>query len=730
MCCGRGPGDRLTAGFTDPEQKSGSMTLYWLNGPINKDSLKHHIRMLRQEGFSGVAPLPLSRLKPAVEPAYLSEDYLEMYGFMLDELAANGMELVLYDDCDYPSGTAGGRLAKEYPQYMAKYLARIDTIFTGGGVRNILIPKGTLMSACLSESGSTEFRAVTGSVTITDKDGEKAVASIGIPEGNWRLQLFICVVDPRHIRVDGLDPQALGKFVEMTYDQYYKRFPQHFGTTIRTTFFDDPAYWHVPGAREWTPGYNEKFRAVYGYAPDTLYPSLFEDTGENTAAARVSMFSVRDQLNAEGYPGVLSKWAAAHRVECSGHPANTYRPNPVQNMGDVIRYFKYQDVPLCDYIHFFRHGVDGFVVPSSAAYNYDKGVLICEIYGNFQPDDYNDDDMLYRAGMDVYARGINKLLPHGTWHDASNVRIIPEISWRNPKMASGLKHYNDWVSRCEMILQNSRHVAEIGILYPIADLQARYNFTDYQVTNGREPVRGNDYYNFLGMMTTKVRTDYTLIHPEVLNEKCIVKANGVLRLDNQNNYEEYRILILPWCNTIYAANLDKVAEFASRGGIVLFAGSIPQRSAEPDMDSLVQAKITEIMSRGKAYYIENPDPEKMKDFLATHLPDPVIEVKNVTVAGQVDDTHQSWPESFRNTDYAYNYIHKVKEGKDFFFFGNPTDYDLTAEISFVKTLGLKPKLWDPHTGAIKELACRIEHGRIWVTLPLERVSSRFVVFEE
>ena len=46
-------------------------------------------------------------------------------------------------------------------------------------------------------------------------------------------------------------------------------------------------------------------------------------------------------------------------------------------------FYKYQGYPLTDYIHYYDHGIDGFKIPASAAYNFDRPVLVCEIYGNF-----------------------------------------------------------------------------------------------------------------------------------------------------------------------------------------------------------------------------------------------------------------------------------------------------------------------------------------------------------
>ncbi|MDR1097847.1 MAG: hypothetical protein LBL57_06930 [Tannerella sp.] len=723
--------------FARPEQTGGSISLYWLNGELDGETLKEQIKRLQQNGFTGVAPLPMRSDNPvySTKPGYLSREYLELYRVMLDELAARGMELMFYDDCDFPTGTAGGRMKTAHPEKLIKYLTRVDTTLHGGATENIVIPGGNtmsfckLMSACLSKKGDAGSASVTDRTRIVPAAGGFA-AQVELPAGEWRLQLFLCCTDKNASLVDYFDPDAVGKLMELTYGAYHKHFPEHFGTTIRTTFYDDHAFYDVPESAEWTDGFNQKFRDRYGFPPDTLYPSLFDDTGGQDAANRVALFGVRDRMNAEGYPRVVSQWAAEHGMACSGHPAGTYRPNPLQLMGDGLLYFKHQDIPLCDYIHFLRQGIDGFNIPASAAYNYDRDILYCEIYGNFQPDEYNDGDMLYRAAMDVYARGINKLIPHGTWYDPDHVKIIPEISWRNPRMAAQLEDYNRWVSRCEMILQHSRHVARVGILYPIADLQSHYRFGEYKITNGREPVRGNSYYELIGMMTRKLRVDYTLIHPETLDERCTVEKGGILRMNNPKNFEEYSLLIVPWCRTIHVSGLAKIREYADRGGKVLFLGYYPEKSAEFSKDGEVGSLVDELRRNANVHFIDGLDEREIGEYIRTNI-DLTVRVDQVKVVREALPGHAERPASFRDTDCAFNVIHKTKEGMDFFFFGNPTDCGLTAEISFHAGFGKRRRaeLWNPHTGKIETLhPAETRDGRLSVTLPLEPVQSRFIVF--
>lgn len=57
---------------------------------------------------------------------------------------------------------------------------------------------------------------------------------------------FVCVNDGDP-NMDYLSKDAAKAYVTMTHEQYYKRFPQYFGTTITETFFDEPT--PLPGQR-------------------------------------------------------------------------------------------------------------------------------------------------------------------------------------------------------------------------------------------------------------------------------------------------------------------------------------------------------------------------------------------------------------------------------------------------------------------------------------------------
>jgi len=101
------------------------------------------------------------------------------------------------------------------------------------------------------------------------------------------------------------------------------------------------------------------------------------------------------------------------------------------------------------------------------------------------------------------------------------------------------------------MLQYGRHVADVAILYPIASMQAAYRFGQW---DEKQPSAGSmagayareggilppetDYIELGEMIYRGLKQDFTFLHPEVLEQNCIIE-NSHLILDNKVNREEY-----------------------------------------------------------------------------------------------------------------------------------------------------------------------------------------------
>ena len=629
------------------------MPLWHMNGQLTSELIKEFFEKGKASGFAGYTILPMS----ATRPVFLTEEYLTLFGEILETADKMDMKIVYYDDINFPSGTAGGRMQTQFPEDTLKRLDKVEWEFTGPGrfyeVSSIPLvsrtsfskPGGVLMSAVAMNTETLQRIDLT-------KHVEGSAVRWEAPAGTWKIMLFLCVDGKRGI-VDYLCPESSEKYLTITYDEFDKRFGKHFGTTIPLVFYDDLALAYTEGYRTWTPAFNAKFETKFGRDPALDYPALWYDIGPETTAARCALFGFRSQLFAEGHMRVINEWCRKRNVLSCGHPMGPYIIQPVDMGGDNFLFHKYADITLFDSIHYYGHGRNGFKIPTSASFNYDYPVTAVEIYGNY-PDRTVDLNMLYRSAMEIFARGGNLLLQHGTWTDESKMHIPPDIAWKNPRFGKDLPGHGDFVSRCSLLLQGGRHVADIGMVYPIASLTGYYKFFNppEKTHYGSYYPEETDYLHVSDMLTGAVWRDFTLLHPEIIDEKCQIakSADGIplFRLENKVNWEEYPVVFMPGGKVISWSNLQKIKAFHDAGGKVIASSMLPSRSTEPGRDEDVRAAIKDMFGIA---------PEQLK--LAAHRTHVKIELKGSTintyvnghlVDTTVDDTFAKGGVGFRESD--------------------------------------------------------------------------------
>ncbi|MDR2757199.1 MAG: hypothetical protein LBC20_15995 [Planctomycetaceae bacterium] len=631
------------------------MPLWHMNGLLTSELIQEFFEKGKASGFAGYTILPMT----ATQPTFLSEEYFKLFGEILETARKNDMKIVFYDDINFPSGSAGGRMATVFPEDTLKRLDKIEWEFQGPGhfsaVSPITIVKktsfkktgGVLMSAVAMNKETFQRINLVQNVNVHENRVEWDV-----PEGNWKIMLFLCVDGNRQL-VDYLCPESSEKYLTLTYDEFAKRFGQYFGTTIPLVFYDDLSLAHVEDYRTWTPEYNTKFESKYGRNPVLDYPALWYDIGPETTSIRCALFGFRNILFSEGHMKVIHEWCQKHQVLSCGHPMGPYIIQPVDMGGDNFLFHKNADVTLFDSIHYYGHGRDGFKIPTSASYNYDHEITAVEIYGNY-PDHTVDRNMLYRSAMEIFARGGNLLLPHGTWTDEKTMHIPPDIAWKNPRFGKDLPEYSNFVSRCSLLLQGGRHVADIGMVYPIASLTGFYKFFNRpeRTHYGSYYPEETDYLVLSDLLTGAVWCDFTMLHPESIDEKCqtIQNENGktCFRLENKINWEEYSIILITGGKVISWSNLQKIKAFHDAGGKIIATSMLPSRSMEPGHDADVQQTIQEMFGIKPTDQVFKPLPNRVRielkgNTIKTFLNEELIDTT-------IDETFKQGGVGFREAD--------------------------------------------------------------------------------
>jgi hypothetical protein len=705
---------------------------------LNEKDIVSGIQEMAALNYGGFFIEAGGRPQPGQGVPFLSGEYFRFYKLAIEEAKKHGLEMILYDDYAFPTGTVGGQMLAKYPQYVAHNLNMAEKSATGPATIELDVPQGIYIGAVMMNRDTLEL-------VDTRAPIEQNRIVCQAPAGNWKLMAFYLTEGKARV-VDYLDEKAMSAFISMTYEEYAQNFGSEFGKLIKQTFYDEPSMHHAD--RMWTPEFNAMFLKHYGYSPMKYYPALWYDIGPETAAARNALFGFRAQLFAENFIKRLNDWCAAHNLQFGGHLDQEEPLNPTPLNGDLMKVFEYQTLPTIDDIWWYGRSNPSYKIVTSAAFNFDHPIARAETYAAYRG---LTDKIAFQVAMDQFAMGINYQIPART------------VQPKRPEL-------NDYVGRLSYLLQHGRHVADIAVLYPIASLRAQYHNlggVTFPLGANEQPPQimetayareggfafGANYQDIGEALFRGLRVDYTYLHPDVLVDRCTVDANHRLILNNRENREEYSVLIVPAGDTLSAAAAAKIKEFYDKGGAVIATGELPTRSAEFGKDKEVQQAMADVFgvspdeplkadvrraqdrqnfyvywyyicknkAGGQALFLPAVHPWLLDFALKLVLPQRDVDIQEPLGQLRTGNEYEG----------ALTYIHKVKDGRDIYFFANPSPKAIDTKVVLRghKTL----HIWNPHTGAQEtaEFTTGEASGRPATTLRLvlPSVASLFFVAE-
>lgn len=701
---------------------------------------------------------PPAPATPAPSASYLNEEWFRVYKIALEESARLGFPMrIIYDEMQFPSGYAGGKFRQKYPDLIGKSLDMLEKDVTGPTQVTLEAPSKnvTFLGAVRMNLGTLER------VDISDQGSAPGTLNAQVPAGKWKVMLFY--LDPSaNARglVDYLDAKAVQGLIDVMYQPYYDHLKEFFGTMIKMTFYDEPGLQHPEfKGRAWTASFNPEFQKKYGYSPMKDYPALWYDIGPDTQAARNALFGFRAEMYAENFVGQIAKWCAAHGVKMTGHMDQEEAVNPVSTQGDLMKIFKHQQMPAHDDIFWVGRSIHTYKVVTSSAFNWDKPIAVAETYAAYQPP-YQNTASAYRTAMDQHALGISFQVGNYPFRDDPQAQ----------------QDFGVYLGRIQYLLQHGRHVADIGVVYPIAALQGAYRFAQpvrafnarggqananfYYALEGGIASPEIDYLDLGEMLFRGFKMDYTFLHPEIIDERCVVQGNKLV-LNNQENREEFRVIILPGGDTINLTVAKKLQAFYRAGGKIIATSKLPTKSAELGKDNEIRAIMDELFglpergpmtaelrsntdlfkiwfshpneAGGVAMFLPRLDETMMADALKVTDPTPDVAYYSAGQNNQIVRTPPVFPlKTFRDYDGNLSYIHKIKDGRDIYFFANSTNNPVNTQVALRGEKKLS--LWNPHTGERSTVETQVTNTQggeavTTIQLTLDPIKSVFFVTE-
>lgn len=302
-----------------------AFTWTW-SDPLSKEEIKRQLDEYVANGVRFLYILPQPRnfrpnsMPTNLEPDYLTEEYFEMYRHAAEYALEKGMQLWLYDEGGWPSGSACGLVLKNKPHLSYRQM----------DVREMPSPY---------EPGSNALAAFC--------EGKRV--EVGFESDKPILEYYHKMKNMIFPNIG--DAETTDEFIRLTHEEYKKHLGHLFGKGMTAVFTDEP---HV-SRLGFYPGFEEKFKERYGYDLLDHLPELFadfwEDLDEAGKQVRVDYHDLWNEVFAENFFLKCRNWCHENNLLFTGHLAGEHVTlDPNQAFHHIMRLLRCMDIPGIDTI--------------------------------------------------------------------------------------------------------------------------------------------------------------------------------------------------------------------------------------------------------------------------------------------------------------------------------------------------------------------------------------------
>ncbi len=569
---------------------------WWEGSAVNKKDLTWNLEQYQKAGLGGVEITPIYGIygyeKEFID--FLSPKWMQMLVHTLNESKRLGIGVDLANATGWPFGgpwvkdddasktiyyktytVNGGEELKDNIEYTQESLVRtannkpasVDTI-----LKPVYVNKN-LQSLALDQiqyPGKLPLKLLVAySGNKTPIDLTKNVDANGkltwiAPDGKWTLYALFEGLHGKMVEraAPGGEGYAIDHFSAKAAEDYFKKFDEAFKgydlSWLRGFFNDSYEVDDARGQANWTNDFLDEFKKRKGYDLKDQLPALFgKADAEKNSRVIYDYRSVIDELILDNFTKEWKKWGVSKgkilRNQSHGSPANT------------LDLYSVVDIPETEGNDILR-----FKFATSAA-NVTGKKLVSSESATWLNEHFLSSLGDVKKAIDLYfLGGVNHIFYHGT---AYSPKDAPWPGWlfyaavhfqpTNPQWKD-FHVLNEYITRVQSFLQNSKPDNDILLYYPLAD---RYS----------EP--GNTLLqHFDGMERNFENTDFEKVSREMLEkgygfdffsdrqlQKFKVQGSRII-----SGGHAYKAILLPANKLMPLKSIEKLFDLVKQGGIVMF----------------------------------------------------------------------------------------------------------------------------------------------------------------
>ncbi len=577
--------------FINPPVSAKPLTRWWwFGGAVTPPEITRELEMIREAGLRGVELQPVYPLEvddPARgirNVAYFSQEWFDLLRHTAKEARRLGLQFDFTLGSGWPYGgpfiptkLSARRLralsqdvagAAEFTWDLAPHIVAEENLVAVVAAPVLPSQQPDLSRAQVITKQAKEINANNLRVGM-------GLDRWPVPVGEWRIMAFIDSPTGMQVKrptvgmegpvLDHFSRDALDLFLRATGDRTLEELNSLGFPAINSVFCDSL---EVYGA-DWTSKLTEEFKRRRGYDLAPYLPALAEDAGPLTPHIRYDYHLTLSDLILDNFFRPLTAWSEKNgvRARVQAHGA----------FGDIIEGYASAHIPEGENIFLgdrnqinFRHRR----LASSAAHLYAKPVVSAETYTWLRTPLFMTTLEMMKAATDAtFLDGINQIVNQGYPYSppeagepgrvfyASALINHTNLWWRH------YPHLVKYIQRTAALLQQGVAVNPVAVYLPLADVFAKLGAGALHIDEELEKHLGREFFDEL----RRAGYDFDFVNDRALSVRGQV-AWGKLRIGTG----EYSVVIVPSVRFMPLESLERLIEFASSGGTLIFVGRLPE----------------------------------------------------------------------------------------------------------------------------------------------------------
>ncbi|MFA6947592.1 MAG: glycosyl hydrolase [Eubacteriales bacterium] len=518
------------------------------NDKLVPDELRRQIRSMKAAGLGGF----FMHARGGLETEYMSDDWFGCVSACVDEAKKEHMEAWAYDEDGWPSGFAGGEVTALGDEYHVRYIEchKIDCQAAKADAQSVLASLPGTLCGIYTVSASGHYRYF-----------EKSLAE-AVDFCSDGGSIYAVCHDSNPYYVDLLNPKVVRAFIDSTYEKYADKLGSDFGGKTMPGFFTDEPQLANRGV-PWSYILPEEFGKTHGYDPTPSLICLFYDV-LGAEKFRYDFWSVVSRLYTESFGKQIYDWCGAHNCRFTGHAmAEDNLASQMRFTGGVMPLYEYMHVPGVDWLG--RH-IASPIIPKqvgSAAAQCGRRHVLTESFA-LTGWDVSLAELKWIAEWQ-FLNGVNLVCAHLEGYTIRGLRKrdYPCTIFEQSPWWDDYKIFNDYISRLGKLLADGNEIAGTLLLHPMRSAW---------ISSGEKLASLDRDFERTARMLSGMHVGYHFGDETIIHNLGHIDGGRFIIGER-----EYTRVILPSLETLSEETYALLVEFASHGGKIFSAGTLPYR---------------------------------------------------------------------------------------------------------------------------------------------------------